>query len=190
MAFWVLGSLPETAPQGWCRAGGRPHSRLHPWPCLTFLPQGRGGTEWAWPLSWRNCSCSRIPAPPPSQHTKALSFPARGLDCVSPESESSYEGSASLPERVCECVCAHMHAHVLSLRELGPLSGQTLFLPPEFGLAHPNLNPLCVDECACVFVRVRVCVNTSLQPLYMCLCLLLYTQHTPVRVCMLTLLRN
>lgn len=109
---------------------------------------------------------------------------------MSPESESSYEGSASLPERVCECVCAHMHAHVLSLRELGPLSGQTLFLPPEFGLAHPNLNPLCVDECACVFVRVRVCVNTSLQPLYMCLCLLLYTQHTPVRVCMLTLLRN
>lgn len=79
---------------------------------------------------------------------------------MSPESESSYEGSASLPERVCECVSVYAltHAHVLSLRELGPLGGQTLSLPPGFGLAQLNLNPLCVDACACVFVRVRVCV--------------------------------
>lgn len=55
------------------------------------------------------------------------------------------------------CVYACMHAHVLSLRKLGPLGGQTLSLPPGFGLAHLDLNPLCVDACACVFVRVPVC---------------------------------
>ena len=78
---------------------------------------------------------------------------------MSLESESSCEGSAFLPGRVCECVCvyAHMHVHVLSLRKLDPLGGQTLSLPPGLGLAHLDLNPLCVGACACVFVRVRVC---------------------------------
>ena len=119
--------------------------------------QGRNGTGLA--LILEELQLLSHPRPP-SQHTKALSFPARGLDCVSPESESSYEGSASLPGRVCECVCSYalMHAHVPSLWELGPLGGQTLSLPPGFGLAHLNMNPLCVDACACVFVWVRVCV--------------------------------
>ena len=98
------------------------------------------------------------------EYWNGLPFPFQG-DLPDPgikpvSLESSYEGSASLPGRVCECVCSYalMHAHVPSLWELGPLGGQTLSLPPGFGLAHLNMNPLCVDACACVFVWVRVCV--------------------------------
>lgn len=117
----------------------------------TLAPPGLPpwGREWAWPLSWSCCSCSRSPVP--STQRRFLSKHEVLIACC-PESKSSYEGSGS-PQGVCVCVRAHA-------RWVRVIWFVTMVRPspthPGFGLAFLNLHPLCACACAYVFVWLRM----------------------------------
>lgn len=143
VALWALCSLPETVSQGWCRACWQPHSQPPP----TLAPPGLPpwGREWAWPLSWSCCSCSRSPVP--STQRRFLSKHEVLIACC-PESKSSYEGSGS-PQGVCVCTSTC----TLGARDLVCHDGQTLSHPPWVWLGLSQSASF-----VCVCMRIRVCV--------------------------------